>query len=59
MCVYMYIIVVLLEWIWNSLAVALVSPTIDDTASLGSPARWVVYPPGSTLGYCLSFPCGE
>ena len=31
----------------------------DDTGSLGSPPRLVAYPPGSTLGEYLPFPCGE
>ena len=33
-------------------------PAFDDTGSLGSPHQ-VVYPPGSTLGNCLMFPCRD
>ena len=53
------VILVLRECIWNASAVSLVLPTFDDTGSLGSPPRQVVYVPGSTLGDCLPFPYGE
>ena len=39
----MFVILVLREFIWNTLAVSLVLPTFDDTDSLGSPPREVVY----------------
>ena len=32
--------------IWNAPVVSLVLPTFNDTGSLGSPPRQVVYPPG-------------
>ena len=35
------------------------SPTFDGIGFLGSPPRQVVYLPGSYLGDCLPFPCGE
>ena len=53
------VILVLRECIWNASAVLLVLPTFDDTDSLGSPPRQLVYLPGSTLGECFPFPCGE
>ena len=40
------VILVLREFIWNATAVSLVLQTFDDTSSLGSPSRQVVYPPG-------------
>ena len=40
------VILVLRECIWNALAVSLVLPAFDDTGSLSSPQRQVVYPPG-------------
>ena len=43
------VILVLRECIWNAPAVPLVLPTFDDTVSLGSPPRHVVYPPGSMV----------
>ena len=49
------IILVLRECIWNAPAVSFVFPAYDDTGSLGSPPRRVVFPPGSTLGDCLPF----
>ena len=52
-------ILVLRECIWNAPAVLLVLSTFDDTGSLGFPQRWVVYPPGSTLGDCPLFLCWE
>ena len=39
------VILVLRECIWNALAVSLVLPAFDDTDSLGSPPRQVVYQP--------------
>ena len=48
------VILVLRECMWNDPAVSLVLPAFDDTGSLGH----VVYPPGSTLGDYLPFPCG-
>ena len=39
-------ILVLRECIWNAPAVTLILPSFDDTGSLGSPARRVVYPRG-------------
>ena len=33
--------------------------SLDDTGSLGSPPRRVVYSPGSTLGDCLLFLAGN
>ena len=41
------VILVLREYIWNTPTVSFVIPTIDDTGSLGSLPRQVVYPPGS------------
>ena len=41
------VIFVLRECIWNVPAVSLVLPTLEDTGSLGSPLRQVVYPSGS------------
>ena len=38
------VILVLRECIWNVPAVSLDLPTFDDTSSLGSPPREVVYP---------------
>ena len=43
--------------IWNAPGVSLVLLTFNDTVSLGSPPRQVVYPLGSTLSDCLPFPC--
>ena len=40
------VILVLRESIWNEPAVSLVLPTLDDTGSLSSPPRQVVYHPG-------------
>ena len=45
-----HVILVLRECIWNVLMVSLELLTFDDTGSLGSPPRLVIYPPGSTLG---------
>ena len=42
-------IVVLRECIWNAPAVSLDLPAFDDTGSLGSPTRQVVYPPDSMV----------
>ena len=53
------VILVLRECIWNAPAVSLVLLTFENTVFLGSSPRRVVYPPGSTLGGCLSFRCGE
>ena len=53
------VILVLRECIRNTPAVLLVLPTFDDTSSLGSSPHWVIYLPGSNLGDCLLFPCGE
>ena len=39
-----HVILVLRECIWNAPAVSLVLPAFDDTGSLGSPPRQVVYP---------------
>ena len=39
------LILVLREFIWSAPAVSLVLPAIDDTGSLGSPPRQMVYPP--------------
>ena len=44
------VILVLRECLWNAPTVSLVFPAFEDTGSLGSPPRRVVYPPGSTLG---------
>ena len=41
------------------LVILLVFPTFNDIGSLGSLPRRVVYAPGSILGDCLLFPCGE
>ena len=41
------LILALCEYIWNAPAVSLVFPTFDDTGSLGSPPRQVVFPLGS------------
>ena len=40
------LVIVLCECIWNGAAVLLVISAFDDTGSLGSPPRQVVYPPG-------------
>ena len=48
-----------IECIWNAAAVSLVLPAYDKIGSFGFPLRRVAYPPGSTLGDCLPFPCGE
>ena len=40
------VILVLRECIRNASAVSFVLPAFDDTGSLGSPPRQVVYPPG-------------
>ena len=40
------VILVLGECNWNTSAVSLILPAFDDTGSLGSPLRQVVYPPG-------------
>ena len=40
------VILVLRECTWIAPAVSLVLPAFDDTGSLGSPPRQVVYPPG-------------
>ena len=40
------LILVLRECIWNVAAALLVLPTFDDTDSLGSFPRQVIYPPG-------------
>ena len=53
------VILVLRECIWIVPEVSLVFLTFDDTGSLGSPPRQVVYPPDSTLGDFLPFPCGK
>ena len=53
------VILVLRECIWNTSVVTLVLPGFNTAGSLGSPPRQVVYPPGSILGDCLPFPCGE
>ena len=53
------IIFVLRECIWNTPAVLLVLSAFDDNGSLGNPPCQMVYPPGFTLGDCLSFICGE
>ena len=37
----------------------LACPPFNDTGSLGSPSRRVVYPRGYHPGDCLPFPCGE
>ena len=39
-------IIVLSESIWNAPTVSLALPAFDNTDSLGSPPRQVVYPPG-------------
>ena len=44
-----HVYLVLRECIWNAPAVSLVLTTFDDTGSLGSPPRQVVYPPGSMV----------
>ena len=54
------IILVLCEYtrIWNAPVVSLVLITFNDTGSLGSPLRQLVYPPSSMvppLGYYLPF----
>ena len=49
------VILVLSECIWNAPAVL---PTFDDTGSLGSHPRRVVYPPGSILGDASRFLAG-
>ena len=54
-----HVILILCECIWNAPMVLLVLPTFDNTGSLGFPPHQVVYPPDSTLGECLSFPCGK
>ena len=43
------VILILYECIWNEPAVSLVLPAFDDTGSLDSPPRQVVYSPGSML----------
>ena len=43
------VILVLRECILNAPVVLLVLPAFDDTDSLGSPPRQVVYPPGSIV----------
>ena len=43
------VILVLRGYIRNALAVSLVLPTFDETGSLGSPMRQVVYPPSSMV----------
>ena len=53
------VILVLRECIWKAPVVSLVFLVFDDTGSLGSPPRRVVYPPGSTPGNYIPFPCGE
>ena len=40
-------VLVLRECIWNAPLVSLALLAFDDTGSLGSPSRQVVYPPGS------------
>ena len=40
------VVLVLRQCIWNAPAVSLVPPAFDNTGSLGSPPRQVVYPPG-------------
>ena len=52
------VILVLRERIRNTPVDLLVLKAFDDTGSLSSPRR-VVSLPGSTLGDCLPFPCGE
>ena len=47
------VILVLRECIWNALVVLLVLPTYDNTGSLGSHPRRLVYLPGD----CLPFAC--
>ena len=44
-----HVIPVLHECIWNALAVSLVLLTFNDTGSLGSPPRQVVFPSGSMV----------
>ena len=43
------VILFLREFIWNAPTVSLVLPTFDDTSSLGSPPRQMVYSPGSMV----------
>ena len=50
------VILLLRECIWNAPMVSLVLLAFDDNGFLSSPLRRVVYPLGSTLGDCLSFP---
>ena len=50
---------VLRECIWNAPVDSLLLPAFEDTGSLSSPPRPVVYPPGSNLDNCLPFPCRE
>ena len=52
-----HVILVLHECIWNAPAVLLVLPAFDDTGSLDSLPRRLVFPRGSTLGDCLLFHC--
>ena len=42
---YARVILILRECIWNAPLVSLFLPTFDDTGSMGSPPRQVVYPP--------------
>ena len=42
---YTHVILVLRVCIWNAHTVSLVLPAFDDTGSLGTPPRQVVYPP--------------
>ena len=53
------VISVLCECIWNAPAVVLLLPAFDDSGSLGSPPRRVVYTRGSTLSDCPSFLAGN
>ena len=53
------VILVLHECISNVSVVSLVLPAFDDTDSLGSSPRQVVYPLVPILGECLPIPCGE
>ena len=52
-----HVVLVLRECIWNAPAVSLVLPVFDDTSSLGSPPRRVVYllvPPWVTVSRFLA-----
>ena len=43
------VILALREFIWDAPEVSLVLPVFDDTGSLSSPPRRVVYPPGQIV----------